>query len=140
MSWRAPLRNKAVSTSVPVLSGCERTFRVVFVMAYRSTVNYFLSETINRIRHPLFPSYTTNDYSSELYKSLKGTASFEPREEQFTFKLEAKSGGHIEVVGAAWSEACYGSKLEFCFLLDQTFLSEPLKKLELLVSQLKANA
>ncbi|MCK9535823.1 MAG: hypothetical protein M0Q98_14215, partial [Pseudomonas sp.] len=42
----------------------ERTFRVVFVMAYRSTVNYFLSETINRIRHPLFPSYTTNDYSS----------------------------------------------------------------------------
>src|SRR5690554_6141952 len=58
------LRNKAVSTSVPVSSGCERTFRVVFVMAYRSTVNYFLSETINRIRHPLFPSYTTNDYSS----------------------------------------------------------------------------
>lgn len=76
----------------------------------------------------------------ELYKSLKGTASFEPREEQFTFKLEAKSGGHIEVAGAAWSEACYGSKLEFCFLLDQTFLSEPLKRLELLVSQLKANA
>ncbi|MFA5649398.1 MAG: hypothetical protein WC951_13985, partial [Bacteroidales bacterium] len=45
-----------------------RTFRVVFVMAYRSTVNYFLSETINRIRHPLFPSYTTNDYSSAIVK------------------------------------------------------------------------
>lgn len=88
---------------------------------------------------------TTDIYSffnslEELYKSLKGSASFEPREEQLTFKLEAQPGGHIELAGAAWSEACYGSKLEFCFLLDQTFLPEPLKKLKLLVSELKANA
>ena len=33
-------------------------------MAYHSTVGYFLVETINRIRHLLFSSYTTNDYSS----------------------------------------------------------------------------
>src|SRR5690554_5522613 len=64
MSWRAPLRNNAVSTSVPVSSGCERTFKVVLAMAYHSTVGYFLVETINRIRHLLFSSYTTNDYSS----------------------------------------------------------------------------
>ena len=58
----------------------------------------------------------------ELYKLLKGSASFEPSEKQLTFTLEAHSGGQIEATGVAWSEACYGTKLEFCFLLDQTFL------------------
>ena len=58
-----PLNAKS-RISVLVSSGCERTFRVELVMAYSSTVNYFLAETINRIRDLLFPSYTTNDYSS----------------------------------------------------------------------------
>src|SRR5690625_4736508 len=71
MSWRAPLRNNAVSTSVPVSSGCERTFKVVLAMAYHSTVGYFLVETINRIRHLLFSSYTTNDYSS--HSTVRGS-------------------------------------------------------------------
>ena len=72
----------------------------------------------------------------ELYKSLKGSASFETREEQLNFKLESKVGGHIEVSGVAWSEARYGSKLVFIFSLDQTFLLEPLSTLRLFSSQL----
>jgi hypothetical protein len=75
-----------------------------------------------------------------MYETLKGSASFETLEKQFTLKLESKSGGHIELTGVAWSEACYGSKLEFCFSLDQTFIQEPLKNLERLALQIKANA
>lgn len=74
----------------------------------------------------------------ELNESLKGSASFKPRDAQLVFNLEAKTGGHIEVTGEAWSVACYGSKLEFCFLLDQTFLQEPLNALGILVPQLNA--
>lgn len=67
---------------------------------------------------------------SVLYQTLKGTASFATTEGQISFNLEAKSGGQIEMSGVAWSEACYGSRLEFEISLDQTFLQEPLKKLE----------
>lgn len=72
----------------------------------------------------------------ELYEHLKGSASFEPREEQLTFTLAAQSGGHIEVVGSAWSEARYGIKHEFCFFLDQTFSQHSLNDLRLLAVQL----
>ncbi len=77
---------------------------------------------------------------SILYNTLRGSASFECTEGQFALKLESLSGGQIEISGFAWSEACYGSKLEFCFSLDQTFLQEPLKKLEAIILQIKANA
>ena len=100
----------------------------------------------NNFKGNISPSIETYDILNflssleELYKSLKGSASFESREEQIAFKLEAQSGGHIEVAGVAWSEACYGSKLEFCFSLDQTFLQEPLNNLRFLASQLQSNA
>ena len=68
-----------------------------------------------------------------LYETLKGSASFETMEGQIEFKLESQAGGQIEMSGLAWSEACYGSKLEFSFLLDQTFLQEPLKKLKSII-------
>lgn len=66
---------------------------------------------------------------SVLYQTLKGTASFVTTDGQITFNLEAKSGGRIEMSGVAWSEACYGSRLEFEISLDQTFLQEPMGKL-----------
>jgi hypothetical protein len=77
---------------------------------------------------------------SILYHTLKGVASFETTEGQITFKLEAKSGGQIEMSGIAWSEACYGSRLEFEISLDQTFLQEPLNKLEAYSFASKAKA
>ena len=77
---------------------------------------------------------------SVLYQTLKGTASFVTTEGQISFKLEAKSGGRIEMSGVAWSEACYGSRLEFEISLDQTFLQEPLKKLEAHLSAARERA
>lgn len=84
-------------------------------------------------------SLFTNSLST-LYQTLKGIASFETTEGQITFKLEAKSGGQIELSGVAWSEACYGSKLEFEVSLDQTFLQEPLSNLEAYFSSSKIKA
>jgi hypothetical protein len=65
-----------------------------------------------------------------VYESLEGEATFNPREEQFTLKVTAKSGGHIEVTGTAWSKATYENKLSFILEVDQSFLAEPLRELE----------
>lgn len=65
-----------------------------------------------------------------LYESLNGTAEFRPREGQFVLMLTAVSCGHIKVSGEAWSHVTYGSKLEFEFELDQSYLEEPLSELE----------
>ncbi len=77
---------------------------------------------------------------SVLYKTLQGSAIFESTEGQITLKLEALAGGQIKMSGVAWSEACYGSKLDFSFYLDQTFLQEPMKKLEALTIKILAKA
>jgi hypothetical protein len=65
-----------------------------------------------------------------LYNSLEGKAELRPREEQFILLLTASSLGHIQVSGEAWSHATYGSKLEFEFELDQSYLGHPLSELE----------
>ncbi|MDV5702329.1 TonB-dependent siderophore receptor [Acinetobacter baumannii] len=70
-------------------------------MAYRSTVNYFLSETINRIRHPLFPSYTTNDYSS-----LKYQYAFN---DQWNGSLSASQSRVVIDDNSAFPWACYSA-------------------------------
>jgi hypothetical protein len=76
-----------------------------------------------------------------LYDSLQGKADFSPREEQFTLKVESKSGGHIEITGVAWSKATFENKLEYVLELDQSFLSTPLRELEsLLASSGKGDA
>jgi hypothetical protein len=75
-----------------------------------------------------------------LYDSLQGKADFTPREEQFTLKVESKSG-HIEITGVAWSKATFENKLEYVLELDQSFLSAPLRELEsLLASSAKGDA
>jgi hypothetical protein len=66
----------------------------------------------------------------ELYVSLTGKAELRPIEGQFILLLTASSLGHIKVSGEAWSHATFGSKLEFEFELDQTFLAHPLLELE----------
>jgi hypothetical protein len=76
----------------------------------------------------------------KLYETLKGQAEFVPLEKQLTLKFESKSGGKISVSGIAWSQATYENKLEFQLELDQTYLQSPLKVLELLCVEIKANA
>lgn len=73
-----------------------------------------------------------------LYESLEGKAEFRPMEEQFVLLLEAGKLGHVEVSGEAWSFATYGSKLEFEFELDQSYLMQPLSDLERLQATVKS--
>jgi hypothetical protein len=75
-----------------------------------------------------------------LYETLKGQAEFMPLDKQLTLKVESKTGGKISIAGVAWSQATYENKLEFHLELDQTYLQLPLKALELLCSEIKANA
>lgn len=65
-----------------------------------------------------------------LYETLEGEATLSPRDEQFTLRFVGTPGGHIKVIGVAWSEATYGNKLMFDLSLDQTFLPAPLQVLE----------
>jgi hypothetical protein len=67
-----------------------------------------------------------------LYENLSGQASFTPRDGQLTFTLTGNGRGGIEVEGAAWFVACYGSKLEFAFDIDQTYLPPVLDQLRAL--------
>ena len=76
----------------------------------------------------------------KLYETLKGQAEFVPLEKQLTLKFESKTGGKISVTGIAWSQATYENKLEFHLELDQTYLQLPLKALEILCGEIKANA
>lgn len=65
-----------------------------------------------------------------LYQSLNGVAELRPRDEQLVLVLRGNGMGGIEVTGDAWAVACYGSKLEFEFEIDQTFLPAVLTQLD----------
>lgn len=73
-----------------------------------------------------------------LYENLSGQAELRPREEQLTVTLKGNGRGGIEVNGIAWFTACYGSKLDFEFEIDQTFLPAVLEQLSSLNAQLQA--
>ena len=55
-----------------------------------------------------------------LYTDLTGKAELRPTEEQITLSLRGNGRGGIEVAGSAWFVACFGSKLDFEFEIDQT--------------------
>jgi len=57
-----------------------------------------------------------------LNDSLDGSAELATRDRQIGFKLTAGSGGHVLLVGEAWSEATYDNSLRFELELDQSFL------------------
>jgi hypothetical protein len=57
-----------------------------------------------------------------LYENLSGEAQLWPLEKQLTLTLRGNGRGGIEVAGTAWFTACYGSKLDFEFEIDQTYL------------------
>jgi hypothetical protein len=80
-----------------------------------------------------FEGYDFREFEKKLrplYDSLKGIAEFSSREQQVLFSLEGNGRGSISVSGEAWSQACYGSRLEFSFEIDQTFLPGVLAQLE----------
>ncbi|MED5612388.1 WapI family immunity protein [Janthinobacterium sp. P210005] len=72
-----------------------------------------------------------------LYENLSGKAQLLPREEQLTLKLRGNGRGGIEVSGTAWFVACYGSKLDFEFEIDQTYLPAVLEQLSAINGMLR---
>ena len=74
---------------------------------------------------------------SSLYETLSGVASLLPLEGQFSLELSGNGRGNISAIGVALHKASYGSKLEYEFELDQTYLKEPLNVLERFLANLK---
>ena len=93
---------------------------------------------VHRFRGEISPWVEAIDFElftkqlRSLYESLRGEAEFTPTEQQFTMKLVASTGGHIQVTGEAWSLATYENKLSFVLELDQSYLLAPLRVLEAL--------
>jgi hypothetical protein len=95
------------------------------------------------IIHPWVETGDFERFTTQLramYESLEGQAEFCPLEKQFVLKLVAKSGGHVQASGEAWSQATYENKLEFELQLDQSYLLAPLQDLESLVFGKAKNA
>ena len=74
---------------------------------------------------------------SLLHKTLSGAASLLPIEGQFSMELSGNGRGNISAKGIALYHASYGSRLEYEFELDQTYLKEPLNILEKFLSKMK---
>lgn len=65
-----------------------------------------------------------------LYQRLAGTAELSHRERQLALSLRGNGRGAIDVRGVAYAHPTHGSKLDFEFTVDQTFLSEPIRVLD----------
>jgi hypothetical protein len=65
-----------------------------------------------------------------LYQTLAGTADLSHRERQVSLSLRGNGRGAVEVRGFAYAHPTHGSKLDFEFKIDQTFLAEPIRVLD----------
>jgi hypothetical protein len=73
-----------------------------------------------------------------LYESLVGKAELSPLDSQVGFVLSGNGRGAIAVSGFALSHAAYGSKLQFEFELDQTYLPSFIAELQTLLAKNEA--
>ena len=81
---------------------------------------YFEVEDFSRFRESL----------TSVYETLSGKAELTHREKQLTLSLEGNGRGTISVTGLAYAHATHGSKLQFEFELDQTFLPEAIRAIQ----------
>lgn len=89
---------------------------------------------------PYFEVVDFKDFLQDLkavYDTLQGQAKLVPREEQFVLTLAVGTTGHVLVTGVAWSRATYENKLQFEFEIDQTYLLQPIRQLEIILSHQK---
>ena len=70
-----------------------------------------------------------------LYDSLIGSAELRPLDQQLLLSFHAQPAGHVQLLGEAWAEATYGSRLSFELELDQSFLLMPLQTLESMLAR-----
>lgn len=65
-----------------------------------------------------------------LHQTLTGTAELSHRERQLALSLHGNGRGAIQIRGVAYAHPTHGSKLDFEFKIDQTFLAEPMRVLD----------
>ena len=74
-----------------------------------------------------------------LYHDLSGGAHLTPREAQITLALHGNGRGAIEVSGCLYQHATFGSRLEYEFSIDQTFLVQPSRVLKTWLDEQQSN-
>ena len=124
-----------VRIDVPASFDAEGWAQVTFevsVHGFRGTVKPFLERSdIERF----LPEVV------RLHEALAGRAELSPLEAQVSLTLSGNGRGAIAVSGFALSQAAYGSKLEFEFDLDQTYLPPLITELKaLLANRERGNA
>jgi hypothetical protein len=67
---------------------------------------------------------------ASVYETLSSKAELAHREKQLTLSVEGNGRGAISVTGVVYAHATHGSKLEFEFALDQTFLPEAIRAIQ----------
>ena len=89
------------------------------------------------------PMFEVSDFTrflpelQRVYKTLSGQAILDSRERQLYFTVAGNGRGGLVVEGYAYSQATYGTKLQFEYALDQTFLVAPLGILHQLTEEWK---
>ena len=102
--------------------------------------------SVNAFHGSITPCFEVADFEQflselkALHETLHGRADLSPREQQFVLALVIDPTGHILVTGEAWSRATYENKLQFEFVLDQTFLSEPIGQLQSILGARETDA
>jgi hypothetical protein len=118
-----------VRITVPPSFNREAWAQVTFevsVQCFRGTVQAFIERSdLEQLLQSLAP----------LYKSLRGRAELSPLEAQISLVLLGNGRGAIAVSGFALSQASFGSKLQFEFELDQTYLPSFIADLQTLLAK-----
>jgi hypothetical protein len=118
-----------VRITVPPALNREGWAQVTFevsVQCFRATVQAFLERSeLEQLSDSLAP----------LHKMLHGRAELSPLEAQIGLVLLGNGRGAIAVSGFASSQGVFGSKLEFQFELDQTYLPAFIADLQTLLAE-----
>jgi hypothetical protein len=72
--------------------------------------------------------------AESLHRTLEGTASFSTMEGQITFSLADDGRGHVRVRGEAVDAPGSDNRLQFSFDIDQTFLPQICRSLEVILA------
>jgi hypothetical protein len=89
------------------------------------------------LRTPDFPSFRKQ--VERLQRDPAATATFDTLEGQLTLQLVGDRRGHIDVRGTAIDSVATRNQLVFEFEMDQSYLPELLKELELIEQRFPAN-
>jgi hypothetical protein len=118
-----------VRITVPASFSGEGWAQVTFevsVQCFHGTVQAFLERAdLEFFSQSLVP----------LYESLVGKAELAPVEGQLSLVLSGNGRGAITVSGFALARAAFGSKLQFEFELDQTYLPSVIAELQALLAK-----